>query len=357
MPLSLAELAKRTGATLRGDERVLVSRVATLDSADEGAIAFLANPKYRSLLASTRASAVIVAPEMAGDTSLPALVDANPYAIFAKVAALLHPRETIRPGAHPSAVVDPTAKVAATAAIAATAVVGAGAVIGERASIGAGTIIGANASVGEDTVLHARVVLYDRCVVGPRCIVHSGVVIGADGFGMAEEAGRWLKIPQVGRVVIGADVEIGANTTIDRGALDDTVIEDDVKLDNQIQIGHNCRIGRHTAMAGCVGVAGSTRIGSNCKIGGAAFINGHIEICDNVMLGGGTGIYRSITEPGTYSGANLPLPHAEWQRVQIALPRLPELQRRLRRLEREADEAGPSDDIANNSGDRGGESL
>ena len=251
MPLSLAELAQRTGATLRGDERVIVSRVATLDSAEEGAIAFLANAKYRPLLASTRASAVIVAPEMAGDTSLPALVDANPYAIFAKVAALLHPRASVPAGVHPSAVVDPTAKIAPTAAIAATVVVGAGAVIGERASIGAGTIIGADASVGEDTVLHARVVLYDACVVGPRCIVHSGVVIGADGFGMAEEGGRWLKIPQLGRVVIGADVEIGANTTIDRGALDDTVIEDDVKLDNQIQIGHNCRIGRQTAMAVC----------------------------------------------------------------------------------------------------------
>jgi UDP-3-O-[3-hydroxymyristoyl] glucosamine N-acyltransferase len=336
VPLTLAELAQRTGATLRGEPAVLVSRVATLDSAGPGAIAFLANPKYRPLLASTGASAVIVAPEMTGDTALPALVDVNPYAIFAKVAAILHPRASVAAGVHPSAVVDPTAKIAPTAAIAGAAVIGAGAVIGERASIGAGSVIGAEASIGEDTVLHARVVLYDRCVVGPRCILHSGVVIGADGFGMAEEGGRWLKIPQVGRVVIGADVEIGANTTIDRGALDDTVIEDDVKLDNQIQIGHNCRIGRHTAMAGCVGVAGSTRIGSNCKIGGAAFINGHIEICDGVILGGGTGIYRSITEPGIYSGANLPLPHAEWQRVQIALPKLPELHRRLRRMEREA---------------------
>ena len=347
MPLSLAELSQRTGATLRGEPAVLVSRVATLDSAGPGAIAFLANPKYRPLLASTRASAVIVAPEMIGDTALPALVDANPYAIFAKVAAILHPRAPHAPGVHPAAVVDPTAKIAPTAAVAATAVIGAGAVIGERATIGAGSVIGAEASIGEDTVLHARVVLYDRCVVGPRCILHSGVVIGADGFGMAEEGGHWLKIPQVGRVVIGADVEIGANTTIDRGALDDTVIEDDVKLDNQIQIGHNCRIGRHTAMAGCVGVAGSTLIGRNCKIGGAAFINGHIEICDNVILGGGTGIYRSITEPGLYSGANLPLPHAEWQRVQIAFAKLPELQRRLRRMERDAaDKVSPSDTAA-----------
>jgi UDP-3-O-[3-hydroxymyristoyl] glucosamine N-acyltransferase len=169
--------------------------------------------------------------------------------------------------------------------------------------------------------------------VGPRSVLHSGVVIGADGFGMAEEGGRWLKIPQVGRVVIGADVEIGANTTIDRGTIDDTLIEDDVKLDNQIQIGHNCRIGRHTAIAGCVGIAGSTRIGSNCKIGGAAYINGHIEICDDVMIGGGTGVYRSITTPGIYSGSNLELPHAQWQHVQTALRKLPELLRRVRRLE------------------------
>ena len=344
MPLSLAELAQRTGATLRGEPAVLVERVATLESAENGAIAFLANPKYRPLLASTRASAVIIAPEMTGATALPALIDANPYAIFAKVASILHPRATVPAGVHPSAVVDSTATIAPSAAIAATAVIGAGAVIGERASIGAGSIIGAGASIGDDTVLHARVVLYDRCVVGPRCILHSGAVIGADGFGMAEEGGRWLKIPQVGRVVIGADVEIGANTTIDRGALDDTVIEDDVKLDNQIQIGHNCRIGRHTAMAGCVGVAGSTRIGSNCKIGGASSINGHIEICDGVMLGGGTGIYRSITEPGLYSSANLPLPHTEWQRVQLAMTRLPELQRRLRRLERDADKSSASND-------------
>ena len=350
MPLSLAELAHRTGATLRGDGAVAVARVATLESAEPGAIAFLANPKYRPLLASTRASAVIVAPEMTGDTALPGLVDPNPYAIFAKVAALLHPRATVAAGVDPSAVVDPTATIAPTAAIAAMAVIGAGAVIGERASIGAGTVIGAGASIGEETVLHARVVVYDHCIVGPRCIVHSGVVIGADGFGMAEEGGRWLKIPQVGRVVIGADVEIGANTTIDRGALDDTVIEDDVKLDNQIQIGHNCRIGRHTAIAGCVGIAGSTRIGSNCKIGGAAFINGHIDICDGVMLGGGTGIYRSITEPGLYSGANLPLPHAEWQRVQLVHLRLPELQRRLRRLERGAGgKAGAADDAGETS--------
>jgi UDP-3-O-[3-hydroxymyristoyl] glucosamine N-acyltransferase len=339
VPTSLAELALRTGASLDGDGSLQVSRVATLESAGPGAIAFLANARYRSQLASTRASAVIVAPAMAGATALPKLVDRNPYAIYAKVAAILHAATAATAGAHPSAVVDPGARVAASAAVGPNAVIGAGAVVGERARIGAGTIVGAGASIGDDVILHAHVTIYDRCVVGPRSILHSGAVIGADGFGMAEENGRWLKIPQIGRVVIGADVEIGANTTIDRGAIDDTVIENDVKLDNQIQVGHNCRIGAHTAIAGCVGIAGSARIGRNCKIGGAAMIGGHIDICDGAVISGGTAIHDSITAPGIYTGTVLALPHVQWRHVQFDLRRLPELQRRVRRLERNAGEA------------------
>jgi UDP-3-O-[3-hydroxymyristoyl] glucosamine N-acyltransferase len=340
VPTSLAELALRTGATLDGDGAVEVSRVATLEFAGPGAIAFLANPKYRSQLASTGASAVIVAPEMAAQTALPKLVGGNPYAIYAKVAAILHAAPGAAAGAHPSAIVDPRAKVAASATVGPNAVIGAGAVVGERARIGAGSVVGAGASIGDDVILHAHVTIYDRCIVGPRSVLHSGAVIGADGFGLAEENGRWLKIPQIGRVVIGADVEIGANTTIDRGAIDDTVLEDDVKLDNQIQVGHNCRIGAHTAIAGCVGIAGSTRIGKNCKIGGAAMINGHIEICDDVVVSGGTGIHRSITVPGTYTSVVFgALPQAEWRHAQSLFQRLPELQRRVRRLEIGTNEA------------------
>ena len=339
MLTSLAELAARTGATLDGDGAVEVSRVATLESAGPGAIAFLANPKYRSRLAVTRASAVIVAPEMAGETALPKLVDRNPYAVYAKVAAVLHAAPAAIAGIHPSAVVDPGARVAASAAVGPHAVIGAGALIGERARIGAGSIVGAGASIGDDVILHAHVTIYDRCVVGPRSILHSGAVIGADGFGMAEENGRWLKIPQIGRVVIGADVEIGANTTIDRGAIDDTVIENDVKLDNQIQVGHNCRIGAHTAIAGCVGIAGSARIGRNCKIGGAAMIAGHIDICDGAVISGATQIHDSITVPGIYTGAVLALPHIRWRHVQSVLRRLPELYRRVRQLEKGTSEA------------------
>ena len=197
--------------------------------------------------------------------------------------------------------------------------------IGERACIGAGSVVGAGVSVGDDVVLHANVTIYDRCVIGPRTVVHSGAVIGADGFGMAQENGRWLKIPQIGRVVIGADVEIGANTTIDRGAIDDTVIENDVKLDNLIQIGHNCRIGAHTAIAGCAGIAGSTRVGRNCLIGGAAMINGHIEIGDGVVIDGAAQVRRSIETPGEYAGLDPALPGKQWRRIVAVINRLPEV--------------------------------
>jgi UDP-3-O-[3-hydroxymyristoyl] glucosamine N-acyltransferase len=332
--ITLAELAARTGAALDGDGGVRVTHVAPLGSAGPGAVAFLSDPRHRGALATTRASAVIVAPDMAGTTALPKLVDRNPYAAYAKVAALLHPRAAAPAGIHPAAAVAADARVAASAAVGAHAVIGERAVVGERAEIGAGCVIGAGAVIGDDVLLHANVTVYDRCVLGPRSIVQSGAVIGADGFGMAEDGGRWLKIPQLGRVVIGADVEIGANTTIDRGALDDTVIEDDVKLDNQIQIGHNCRIGRHTAIAGCVGIAGSTRIGRNCKIAGAAMISGHLEIPDGTIVGAATVILSSIGKPGVYTGAFPVTEHATWKRIAVELRRLGEIARRLRSLER-----------------------
>jgi UDP-3-O-[3-hydroxymyristoyl] glucosamine N-acyltransferase len=329
VPISLAELAQRVGATLQGDAAVLVSRVATLESAGPGAIAFLANRKYRPQLASTRASAVIVTPDMTGDTALPALVDPNPYAIFAKVAAILHPRPGVASGVHPSAVIDPHAKVAPTAAVAALAVVGAGAVVGERASIGAGTVVGAGASIGDDTVLHAHVTVYDHCVVGPRSVLHSGVVIGADGFGMARDAGLWVKIPQVGGVRIADDVEVGANTTIDRGALDDTVIGEGVKLDNQIQVGHNVVIGDHTVIAGCTGISGSVTIGRDCMIGGGVGIVGHLSICDGVTISGFTFVTKSIVKPGTYTSGTPAMPHGEWLRNSAHLRHLDQIVRRV----------------------------
>jgi UDP-3-O-[3-hydroxymyristoyl] glucosamine N-acyltransferase len=333
VPQSLSELARLTGVAVEGDGAVQVSRVATLESAGPGSIAFLARTKYRKQLATTGASAVILAPAMAADTSLPKLLSPNPYATFAKVAAILHPAPRVEPGCHTSAIIDPAARIAPSASIGPRAIIGADTVIGERATIGAGSFVGGNVSIGDDVVLHANVTIYDRCVIGPRTVVHSGAVIGADGFGMAQEEGRWIKIPQIGRVVIGADVEIGANTTIDRGAIDDTVIENDVKLDNLIQIGHNCRIGAHTAIAGCVGIAGSTRIGRNCLIGGAAMINGHIDICDGVVIDGAAQVRRSIDAPGEYAGIDPALPGKQWRRIVAVINQLPEVERRVRRLE------------------------
>jgi UDP-3-O-[3-hydroxymyristoyl] glucosamine N-acyltransferase len=338
--IPLSQLAEACGARLSGDGDVVIDRVATLDAADKGAIAFLSNPKYRSRLASTRASAVIVTPADAPATPLPKLVAANPYAAYARVAAILHPARAPVPGVHASAVVAASARVAAGAAISAHAVIGERTTIGEGTQIGAGTVIGEDCSVGDDCVLHPGVVLYAHTSVGSRTIIHSGAVLGADGFGMAEQEGRWLKVPQIGRTLVGSDVEIGANTTIDRGAIGDTVIEDDVKLDNQIQIGHNCRIGAHTAIAGCVGIAGSTTIGRNCKIGGAAMIAGHLEIPDGTVVSASTGVFDSIPSPGVYTGTFPALPHREWQHVASATRRLRSIVDRLRALERTSTKEG-----------------
>ena len=329
----LSELARMTGATLEGDGDVVVARVATLEHAGPGDIAFLANPRYRAQLATTQAVAVIVDPAAEAATSLPKLVSPNPYAIYARVAAILHPQPPSRPGVDPSARIGAGARVAPSASIGAYAIVGAGAMVGERAVLGALCVVGDEAAIGDDAVLDPHVTIYPRCAIGARTLVHSGAVIGGDGFGLADDQGRWRKIPQIGRVVVGDDVEIGANTTIDRGAIDDTIIEEGVKLDNQIQIGHNCVIGAHTAIAGCVGIAGSTRIGAHCRIGGAAMISGHLEIAAGTVISAATQVYDSIREPGIYTGAFPALPHREWKRVASQTRRLRELALRVEKLE------------------------
>ncbi len=332
--LSLRDLASRCGAELSGDGDVMIDRVATLDGAGPGAIAFLSNPRYRAQLARTHASAVIVSMRDAAATPLPKLVAQNPYATYARVAAIFHPAESTQAGIHPTAVVGASARIAPSATLGAYVVVGEGTTIGERARIHAGSVIGDGCQISEDVVLHPRVVIYARSSIGARTVLHSGAVIGADGFGMADEQGRWVKVPQIGRVVIGADVEIGANTTIDRGAIDDTIIEDDVKLDNQIQIGHNCRIGAHTAIAGCVGIAGSAQIGRNCQIGGAAMITGHLHIADGTIISAATGVFDSIETAGVYTSAFPALPHREWRHVASVMRRLRTFAERIRALER-----------------------
>jgi UDP-3-O-[3-hydroxymyristoyl] glucosamine N-acyltransferase len=314
-PLTLGEIASRLGGRVAGDPATVVKQVAPLQSARSSEIAFLADPKYRGILGASQAGAVILAPAHEGLTVLPRIVTAQPYLYFARVSQLFNPRTLQPAGVHPSAVV------------------GSGAKLGARVSIGAGCVVGEGATIGEDSCLYARVVVYPGCTIGARAIVHSGVVIGGDGFGFAEDGGQWVKIPQIGSVRIGDDVEIGANTTIDRGTMSDTVIEDGVKLDNQIQVGHNVRIGAHTAVQGCAGIAGSTDIGKGCVIGASAGILGHLKIADGVRISACTTISRSIPKPGTYTGLYPFDDNHTWARNTAVVRRLAELWDRVRALE------------------------
>lgn len=331
---TLAEIVALYGGQVVGDPEVAVSQVATLEQAQPWHLSFFSNPKYRSQLQQTRAGAVVLGPDHAGETSRPRIVAENPYAYFAKVTAFFNPPAQYPAGIHPSAVVEASARIADSASIGPFAYIGKNARVGEGAVILAGCLVGDGAEIGNGALLYPRVTVYHDCVIGERCILHSGAVIGADGFGMAMDGGRWIKIPQVGRVVIGDDVEIGANTTIDRGTLNDTVVEEGVKLDNQIQIGHNVVIGAHTAIAGCVGIAGSTRIGRYCRIGGAAMIIGHLEIADHVNISAGTFVAKSIREPGTYTSSVPCLPHRDWLRNSVHLRHLDRLVKTLGELER-----------------------
>jgi len=336
----LSEIATQLGGRILGDAEVRISQIATLETAQSDQISFLTNSKYRAQLADTQAGAVILAEADADATGLPRIISDNPYAYFAKVSALLNPLPEVRPGVHPSAIIGAGAKIDATASIAATAVIGEGAKIGAHSVIGEGCCIGANVVLGSCVRLYPRVVIYHDCVIGDNLIAHSGVVIGSDGFGIAMDEGRWIKIPQIGRVVIGNDVEVGANTTIDRGALNDTVIEDGVKLDNQIQVAHNVHIGAHTAIAGCVGIAGSTTIGRYCRIGGSAGILGHLQIADHVEIAAFTLIGKSIREAGSYAGIFPFAKVEEWRKNSVHLRHLDELARRIKKLEQQLKSSG-----------------
>ena len=303
-PLTLGQITSRLGGRVAGDPQTLIRQVGSLERAAAGQISFFSNSKHKAKLAETRAAAVILAPANELLTALPRIVADNPYAYFARVSQLFNAVQLQPPGVHPSAVVSASAK------------------LGKNVSIGPGCVVGDDVVIGDETCLYPRVVIYPGCVLGKRVVAHAGVVIGADGFGIAPDGERWVKIPQIGGVRIGDEVEIGANTTIDRGALDDTVIEEGVKLDNQIQVGHNVRIGAHTAIAGCVGIAGSADIGAHCTIGGAAMIHGHIRIVDRVHVSAGTLISRSILKPGTYTGFYPFDEHETWRRTAARLRRL-----------------------------------
>ncbi|NUZ06217.1 UDP-3-O-(3-hydroxymyristoyl)glucosamine N-acyltransferase [Piscinibacter koreensis] len=339
--VALGELAARLGGELIGDPAQSIDRIATLEAASPTSIAFLANPRYQAQLATTRAACVIVAPAFREAAAVrgAAIVIDDPYLAFARLTQWWAERTRQAPpvGIHASAVVDVTAEVAPDASVGPFVVVGAGARIGAGAAIGAHGVIGTDASVGAGTRLAPRVTLGDGCSIGERGIVHSGVVIGADGFGFAPDRGAWQKIEQLGAVRIGNDVEIGANTCIDRGALDDTVIADGVKLDNLIQIGHNVRIGEHTAIAGCAAIAGSAVIGAHCMIGGGAAIAGHVTLADHVTVSGATSITHSITKPGHYSGVFPFDDNASWEKNAVTLRQLYALRNRVRALERGAE--------------------
>jgi UDP-3-O-[3-hydroxymyristoyl] glucosamine N-acyltransferase len=328
-PWTLGAIAARFGLALRGDADAPVDGVGTLAGAGARQVAFLANPSYRAQVAGSAAAAIVMREADAGSAPGGVLVSGNPYADFARIAALFESRAHPAPGVHPSAVVDPAADVDPSACIGPHCVVGPRARIEAGAELGPGCLVGEDCVVGAQSRLVARVTLVARVVLGRRVLVHPGAVIGADGFGLAPSAEGWIKVPQLGGVRIGDDCEIGANTTIDRGAIEDTVLEEDVRLDNQIQLGHNVRVGAHTAMAGCAAVAGSARIGRWCLIGGGAGIVGHIELCDHVTITAMSMVTHSIREPGEYSSGTPLQARRLWRKNAARFGQLDGLFRRI----------------------------
>ncbi len=332
--MRLGELAVRFGLTLRGDPDATIDRVGTLAAAGPDALAFLANPLYRKYVATSRAGAIIVAPDNADGCPGNVLVSDNPYADYARIATELHPAPSRPPGVAPGAFVAPGVEVPASAHVGHGAVVEEDAQLGERVVIGPGCLVGRGVTLGDDCELVANVTLCQGVRLGHRVLVHPGAVIGSDGFGIARDGERWIKVPQVGSVQIGDDVEIGASTTIDRGAIDDTVLGDGVKLDNQIQVAHNVEIGDHTVIAACSGISGSTRIGKRCMIAGAVGFVGHLDIADDVIITGQTMVNRSIGEAGVYSSA-LPMDEAKrWRRNSARFRQLDDIAKRLKAVEK-----------------------
>jgi UDP-3-O-[3-hydroxymyristoyl] glucosamine N-acyltransferase len=337
MASTLGTLVDALGGSLVGERHTPVRRLAPLASAGPGELTFIAQARYASHLQTTQAGALIVPPSLQAAAALrgPCIVTDDPYLYFARLTQWWKREHA----AHTPALIDqqasvhPTAQLAPDVSVGPFAVIGAHARIGRAARIGAHAVVGAEAVIGENTQLYPRVSVGEQCRVGARCVLHPGVVIGADGFGFALHEGQWIKIEQLGAVQVGDDVEIGANTCIDRGALDDTVIEDGVKLDNLIQIGHNVRVGAHTAMAGCVGVAGSATIGRHCTIGGGAVVLGHLTLADGVHVSAASVVTRSLLKPGRYTGMFPIDDNASWEKNAASLKQLNRLRERLKSAE------------------------
>ncbi len=331
---TLGEIAQRVGARLIGDPEKVVSGLHTLSLAGPAQVSFLANPRYRTALAATKAAAVLVTPDMAAQCPVDCLEVRDPYLAYAKLSLLFDKRDKPAAGIHSSACIDPSATVAASASIGPYAVIEAGADIGAGVEVGPHCVVGAGCRIGAQSRLAAHVTLYHGVHVGQRVLIHSGAVIGADGFGFANESGNWVKIAQLGGVEIGDDVEVGAGTTIDRGALENTRIGAGVILDNQIQVAHNVEIGEKTAIAGCTAIAGSTKIGSRCTIAGAAGITGHLSIADGVHITAMTLVTKSLTQAGAYSSGTGMSDHRSWKRNVVRFGQLDQLAKRLTTLEK-----------------------
>lgn len=330
---TLAEIASQLDAKLQGDPACEVEGLHTLAGAGPRHLSFLSNPRYKSALKTTQAAAVLLRPEDAGDFAGNAILLANPYVAYAKLAALFDRTPRLKAGIHESAVVSASARIDASVAIGPRVVIGDEVEIAAGATIEAGAVIQARTRIGRDSRVRANAVIYHDCVIGDRVNIHSGAVIGGDGFGFANDRGRWHKIAQIGRVVIHDDVDIGANTTVDRGALDDTVIHEGVIIDNLVQIAHNVVIGPHTAIAACCGISGSTRIGAHCVLAGGVGLVGHIEIADRVQITGMTMVTKSITEAGSYSSGTAFESSDRWKKTAVRLRQLDDMARRLREME------------------------
>lgn len=339
MTVTVKHIALHLGGIVHGDDTIEIAQVASLSNANKGAISFLTNNKYREQLLTSEAGAVLIAPsELAycqQNTQLTVIVLDNPYLGYAKVAQLLDTTPKQAGGVHPTAVIDSSAVVAPSASIGANAVVAPGAVIGENVVIGANCYVGDNTVIGDNTRLWANVSIYHGVVIGRNCLFQSGAVIGSDGFGYAPQGRQWVKIPQLGGVVIGDNVEVGANTAIDRGAIEDTVIANGVIIDNLCHIAHNVQIGENTALAGGAMVAGSAKIGANCAMGGMAGVSGHLSVADNVVLTAKAMVIKSVDQPGVYSSGIPSLPNRDWRKMTARLRQLEDLNQKLRKAEKE----------------------
>jgi len=333
---SLKELALHVDGIVHGDESCEISSVATLALAKEGQISFLSNPKYAKFLADTKASAVIVSDKMVKDLPSNGIVAADPYIAYAKIVHFLNPEAPLKNEIAQSAYISEKADIPDNLQVGHHTTIDDYTEVGDLSIIGHNTVIGQHVVIGKNARIGANVTICHGVVIGDNCIIHPGVVLGADGFGIANNQGEWLKIPQIGAVEIGNNVEIGANTTIDRGALENTVIGNGVKIDNQVQIAHNVVIGDHTAIAGCVGIAGSTTIGTKCIIGGGVGISGHIDITDNVLITGMTMVTKGIKEPGSYSSGIPVEPTKQWHKNTVRYRQLDKLSQRVKNLEQNA---------------------